>query len=213
MKSNFSFYHGIKMSFILILCTISTLNAFGQSCPDQGTILFPNLKGQELLTALVTEYKTLSTPGYNTAREILYGEIDNQDGYVIGIYTGYKGAIDPEAGNPRSQANSVSINAEHTWPQSKGASGIAKSDMHDLHPTYSNANSARGNHPFYEIPDEKADSWWRNTDRVTTPTAEFIDEYSEKMESHPNPDYESAWEPREDIKGDVARGMFYFYTM
>ena len=40
------------------------------------------------------------------------------------------------------------MNTEHTWPQSKGATGAAKSDLHHLFPTDSKANSIRGNHPF-----------------------------------------------------------------
>ena len=200
------------LTFLLSLF-IST-SAFSQSCPAQGTVIFPDLSGQALIDALVQEYKTTTTLGYDNAREELYGNIDNVNGYVEGIYTGYQGAIDPSAGNVRTQANNVSINAEHSWPQSKGAStGNANSDMHHLYPAYSGANSSRGNHPFFEIPDEETDSWWRLDQSYSTPDGTIVDEYSEKENSHPNQSYSGRWEPRESVEGDIARSAFYFYTM
>lgn len=104
--------------FLLSLCI--TLTAQAQSCPAQGTEIFPDLSGQELIDALVEEYKTTTVLSYDQAREEMYGNIDNIDGFVEGIYTGYKGAIDPNGENPRLQAVDVNINAEHSWPQSKG---------------------------------------------------------------------------------------------
>ncbi|MEX0722162.1 MAG: endonuclease [Balneolaceae bacterium] len=188
---------------------------FAQSCPAQGTQIFPDLVGQELLDALVAEYKTTTVLSYNAARERMYGEIDNIDGFVEGIYTGYKGAIDPDGDNPRAQAVAVDINAEHSWPQSKGATSgtLAHSDMHHLHPAYEGANSSRNNHPFYEIPDDQTTGWWRYDQSHPTAVADSIDEYSEFRSSHPNSAYAASWEPRESVEGDIARGMVYFYTM
>lgn len=210
LKSN-SLSAGLTL-MVILLTAFSPATSYAQSCPEQGTLLFPELTGQELLDELVEEYKTLTTPGYDTAREILYGIIDNNNGVVEGIYTGYKVEIDPQ-GNIRGQANNQYLNAEHSWPQSLGASGIAKSDMHHLYPSYANANSSRGNHPYYEIPDEETNSWWRYDETVTSPIADSINQYSERLDYHPNAKYTAAWEPRETVKGDIARGMFYFYTM
>lgn len=199
----------MKYFFSTLLFVLVASPIFAQSCPEQGTTLFPGLTGQELLSQLVTTYKPASTPSYNTAREIMYGDIDNYDGYVYGIYTGYKAPIDPDGDNPRTQANSVNINAEHTWPQSKGATEgtPAHSDMNHLRPAFSSANSARGNIPFAEIPDNETITWYLGTTTTSTPIADSLDEYSERR-SDP-----VSWEPREEYKGDIARGMFYFYTM
>ncbi|MEX2364425.1 MAG: endonuclease [Balneolaceae bacterium] len=207
-----------KRTLALVFFSISAIfstNLFAQSCPAQGTQIFPNLSGQELIDALVQEYKTTSVLSYNAAREQMYGDIDNVDGFVEGIYTGYKGAIDPDGENPRTQANAVNINAEHTWPQSKGATRgtLAHSDMHHLHPTYGPANSSRNNHPFYEIPDDETSGWWRYRQSNSSPVADSIDEYSEFRSFHPNNAYSASWEPRESMEGDIARGMIYFYTM
>jgi endonuclease I len=201
-------------ALIFVFLLFFSTSAFSQSCPAQGTQIFPELTGQELLDALVQEYKSTTVLGYDSAREEMYGNIDNVDGFVEGIYTGYQGEIDPNGGNVRSQANDVSINAEHSWPQSKGASsGNANSDMHHLYPAYASANSSRGNHPFYEIPDTETDSWWRLDQSSSTADGSIIDEYSERDNSHPNQNYSARWEPRESVEGDIARSMFYFYTM
>jgi endonuclease I len=199
-----------------ILSIFLSTAAYSQSCPAQGTIIFPDLTGQELLDALVTEYKTTSVLSYNAAREEMYGNIDNIDGFVEGIYTGYKGAIDPNSSqNPRLQAVDVNINAEHSWPQSKGATSgsLGHSDMHHLHPAYSSANGSRGNDPFIEIPDDETDGWWRYDQQVNNPVADSIDHYSERRDNHPSEFFTGSWEPREDVEGDIARGMLYFYTM
>lgn len=105
----------------------------------------------------------------------------------------------------RAEAYEQGINAEHVWPQSRGATGSAKSDLHHLFPARVNVNSTRGNWPFADIPDAETNRWfWKEVQRGSIPT-QFIDEYSE---------FESgAFEPREARKGDVARAMFYFYTM
>lgn len=199
--------------FVLILFYRVTL--YAQSCPTQGTEIFPELSGQELIDTLVAEYKSTTVLSYDGAREQLYGSIDNRDGIVEGIYTGYRAAIDPNGENPRLQALDVGINAEHSWPQSKGAveGTNAHSDMHHLYPAYESANSSRSNHPYYEIPDQQTDGWWRYQTQFSTPVADSIDHYSEKRNSHPNSGYSGSWEPRESVEGDIARSMFYFYTM
>jgi len=40
----------------------------------------PGMSGEELKNYLVENYKPEDTPGYDNARDILYGEIDLQDG-------------------------------------------------------------------------------------------------------------------------------------
>lgn len=202
---------GLSVCFILIF--LFSTAAFSQSCPAQGSQIFPDLSGQELLDALVAEYGTTDDISYDSARDILYSQIDNKNDSLSGIYTGYTIYLDPNA-DPSTDAYEKDINAEHSWPQSKGASTEpARSDMHHLFPAYARANSTRGNSPFFEIPDDETDSWWRLDQDVSSPDGNFIDEYSEHRNSHPNSNYSASWEPRESVKGDIARGMFYFYTM
>ncbi|RMI02040.1 MAG: hypothetical protein D6681_10645 [Calditrichaeota bacterium] len=173
----------------------------------QGTI-FPGLSGPELLDSLVARYKPPFVLDYNTARDSMYAYIDNHNDSVRGVYTGYTIYVPHGAPNPRHYTNNADpiINTEHTWPRSKGATGMAGRDLHHLFPTNAVANAARGSLPFGESPDNMTDRWYRNTEVRTTIPPAFIDEYSEL-------DFNTRFEPREDHKGNVARAMFYFYTM
>jgi hypothetical protein len=80
-----------------------------------------------------------------------------------------------------------------------------KSDLHHLRPSKSNVNSSRGNKPFGDNPDSQTDTWfWMSQSQSSIPSNN-IDEYSESETAY--------FEPREDRKGDIARSVFYFYTM
>ena len=100
------------------------------------------------------------------------------------------------------------MNCEHSWPQSMGAgSEPQKSDLHHLYPCRGNVNSSRGNKPYADIDDNETDKWWRLDYYETNIPNEYIDEFSEVDNDH------NKFEPREDVKGNIARSMFYFYTI
>ncbi|MGF1535409.1 MAG: endonuclease [Elainellaceae cyanobacterium] len=162
-------------------------------------------RGQSLLDELARLFTPKKTLGYARARDLLYGSIDNKDGVLAGAYTGYEIRLNPRSAKPRSEAFSKGINAEHVWPQSRGAQGPAKSDLHHLFPTRVNVNSTRGNNPFADIPDASTTRWFRDDDQQRSIPSSGIDEYSEFRTG--------VFEPREEVKGNVARAMFYFYTI
>jgi hypothetical protein len=144
----------------------------------------------------------------------MFTQIDNHDGTVSGIYTGYSVFVDPASLEPRADAFAAGLNTEHTWPQSKGAGSVpARADLHHLFPSEIDANNARASFPFAEIPDPDTDTWYRLLEATPTPNPLWLPEYSELDRQNPNPLYEGRWEPREGRKGDVARAMFYFYTV
>jgi len=186
------------MRISLILLLVSSL-----SLADP---IFPDLQGQALLDALESAYRPTSTLSYNEARDVLYTIIDNHNDHLTCVYTGFEIYLDHNSSNPRSEAYERGINCEHTWPQSLGATGQAKSDMHHLYPTRIDVNAARGSLPFDDIPDNWTDRWWRLDYHQGSIPGSYIDEYSEE-------DTNTDFEPREDHKGNVARSMFYFYTM
>jgi hypothetical protein len=98
------------------------------------------------------------------------------------------------------------MNAEHAYPQSKGAAtGFARSDMHHLYPARIPVNEARGLLPYAEIPDNQTQKWYRKTQILTTKPTTLIEQYSEWTPTF--------FEPRESVKGDLARSIFYMYTM
>ena len=145
-----------------------------------------------------------SSLGYNSARQEMYSDIDNEGGKVYCVYTGF---------NQDAQFTTFldPINAEHTIPQSFfNSNEPMKSDIHHLYPTHMNVNSDRGNLPFNEVIDSSTDNWYvGNASGITNTTgipSSNIEDYSER-------DVNLNFEPREDHKGDVARAIFYFYTM
>ena len=135
----------------------------------------------------------------------MYSFIDvDADGNVSGVYSGFK-----QAGADTTFLNP--INAEHTVPQSFFNRKIPmKSDLHHLFPTHMNVNSARGHFPFAEISDTSTDKWFiHGSDGLNVEfdvPASNIDDYSELKTS-------TSFEPREGHKGNLARAVFYFYTM
>jgi len=185
-----------RWSILFFLGSIS----FGQDVIGAG------LYEDELIAFLQENYKTSTTLGYTNARDTLYLNIDRIDGQIKSIYTNYSVDL-PETGvDPSTYLYENGINCEHVWPQSlyEGGEPI-KSDMHALRPCKDNVNSARNNKPFNEVVDEQTTTWyWQDSQTSSIPSL-YIDEYSENHDAY--------FEPREDRKGDIARTMFYFYTM
>ena len=174
---------------------------FGQDIIGEG------LYEDELIDFLQENYKTSTTLGYTDARDVMYLEIDREDdGSVYGIYTNYSVFL-PESGvDPSTHLYENGINCEHIWPRSMyEGEEPTKSDMHALRPCKDNVNSARSNKPFNEVVDAETITWyWQDSQTSSIPSSN-IDEYSENHGTY--------FEPREDRKGDIARTMFYFYTM
>ncbi|PLX22349.1 MAG: hypothetical protein C0599_06560 [Salinivirgaceae bacterium] len=163
-----------------------------------------NLSGQDLRTWLKQNYYDgkHQTLGYTTARKYLYNYIDNDNGVITCVYSGVQ-VNSPYGGTTTYPAP---INCEHTVPQSLfNEANPMVSDIHHLYPTYENWNSTRSNHPFAEINDSQTEKWMYLTNSQTTIPSSNIDAYSEYANSE--------FEPREDHKGNVARAIFYFYTM
>ena len=189
----------MKLYFISIYLMISLI--FSQD------IIGENLYGEELITYLQNNYKTNSTQGYNNARDILYSQIDINNGNVFCIYTNYSVYL-PSNVDPSTYLYENGMNCEHVWPQSMYdvlTTNLMKSDMHHLRPCKENVNSYRSNKSFGESIDNLSTHWlWQEYNLSTIPLNN-IDEYSENGTS--------IFEPREDVKGDIARSMFYFYTI
>lgn len=149
---------------------------------------------------------------YGKARDTMFLLIDSKDRILECIYTGLKIEI-PEGEDPTQAVylNGIrdGINTEHSYPQSKGADREpAESNMHHLFPTRVGTNGDRGNHIFGEVPDNQTSKWYRENVEMTTKPSSLIDEYSE-FRSGANP----LFEPRESKKGDIARAIFYFFSI
>jgi hypothetical protein len=192
----------LKITAATLGILLST-GAFAQHQP-----VFPALSGQELLDSLASAYKPFFMMPQAQSRDTLFGKIYNHDDSLTCVYTGFTIWLDPTQ-DPTQAAfmngNSNAINTEHTYPQSWGASGLAEGDMHHLYPTRADVNAARANSPFAEIPDNETEDWYYLNQKTSNIPTSNINLYSERKGQ--------LFEPREDHKGNVARAMFYFYTM
>jgi len=142
------------------------------------------LFNRDLKAELYNLVKSHVSLGYNQARQKMFSEIDNQNGYVKCVYTAreLKTSGIPDGNN---------MNTEHTWPKSLGAgSEPAKSDLHHLFPTDSETNSRRSSYPLGIV----VSMTWSKGGSVLG-----------KNEKN-----QIVFMPREEHRGDAARALFYF---
>ncbi len=152
-------------------------------------------EGAELLRALHLIVRTGHVDrGYGQARDEMFSEVDDLDGdnKLEDLFTG--DSYGPITG--RKDAYEKGMNTEHTWPQSKGATGIAQSDLHHLRPADVQTNEKRGHKPYGDVVDVE----WSVGEGVRQAKL-GIDALGTEV-----------FEPRADVKGDIARGLLYFYT-
>jgi len=176
------------------------------SMPLGQDMIGEGLYEDELIDFLQGNYRTSTTLGYTDARDTMYLRIDRIEGQVKGVYTNFAVDLPATGVDPSTHLYENGINCEHVFPSSMyGGEEPLKSDMHALRPCKDNVNSARGNKPFNEATDSQTITWyWQDSQTSNIPSSN-IDEYSENHGSY--------FEPREDRKGDIARTIFYFYTM
>ena len=198
------------MSRILFFALLLLLVNTRLSAQSFGPV-FPSLSGQPLLDNLYDFYRPNVVLDYAHARDTLFAKVLAKDDDTLRcIYTGYALYLAP--GQDPTQYvylnGSVNgMNTEHAYPQAKGAlvGTNAHSDMHHLFPARIPVNEARADNPFAEIPDAQTQKWFLGTQVFNSIPTSHIDLYAESRSD--------AFEPREAAKGDVARAIFYFYTM
>ncbi len=149
------------------------------------------MKPEELTTQLVNN--TMAIENYYEARGIFWDEL-----YPNGGTTLY-------CGETFSDHNRDHINIEHVFPMSWVAWSLncgerkqcrknsaefnrIEADLHNLFPSRENINEARRSHPFGNVKGEKRKYG----------ACDFEIDYQKKIV-----------EPRKEIRGDIARAMFY----
>jgi len=122
-------------------------------------------------------------------------EDPNNSNNVLLLYTGWSYPKSDNGGGVSEW------NREHTWAKSHGNFGTARgpgTDIHHLRPTDVTVNSARGNLFFDNGGSEYIDpSCYTQSGNVPTGCHRVVG---------------SSWEPRDEVKGDVARMIFYMAT-
>ncbi len=153
--------------------------------------------GTDLLVALSSIISAgTKSYSYSAARDKMFADLEDIDNNneVDCVYTGRVA----KNVSSTSNANTVRMNTEHTWPQSLGARGVAQSDMHHLWASDNDANSRRGNFPFGVV---KTVTWTAPNPDGTPPSKLGKDDAGRTV-----------FEPHDRTKGDIARAIFYFYT-
>ncbi len=156
---------------------------------------------------LKTDYITVSTnPDYYAGITATSGaELKSQlhdliDGHTTYSYTSLNPYLMETDKDPNNSSNCIEVytgdsesavsSKEHVWAKSHGEFDTiapAGSDMHNLKPSQANVNSTRSNKDFDEGGSEVADAPNNYTDS-------------------------DSWEPRDEVKGDIARIIFYMAT-
>jgi endonuclease I len=197
-----------RNTFILLITSL--LCAFYTNAQGVQHV-FPNLQGQVLLDSLANHYRPTVVLEYGPARDTLFSKVLAKDDDTLRcIYTGHALYLDPTQDPTQyvyQNGATTGINTEHAFPQSKGAAnGTARSDMHHLFPTRIPVNEVRGDLPFGEIPDAQTEKWFFQNSVLTSIPNSNKDAYSEFKANQ-------FFEPRESVKGDIARAILYFYTV
>ncbi|MFZ1561894.1 MAG: endonuclease [Saprospiraceae bacterium] len=188
----------------LIFASILAFIFIANSVNSQEIIL-PGLKGDSLLTELKKYYTPKTVLPYDQARTKLYNEVFLQNDSLECFYSGYKIPV-PSGTNILAWTAKYGIQTEHLFPRSLGAATMpALGDLHHLVPSKANINTMRKNAPFSDIPDDKTKYWLLDDKVFTRPDLKLIEHYSESTSN--------VFEPRESIKGDIARALCYFYSI
>lgn len=173
-------------NLLFIILTLFFTNVYSQNVGYyNGT---DGLGGTTLKAALHQKIKNHTSFSYNRAEQILlHSDADpNIPGNVILIYSG-RSADGTDYGTGANQ-----LNREHVWAKSHGGFGTTQptgTDCHNLKPIDMSINTTRSNKDFDNCPGGTQDA--------------------EATECYYTSD---AWEPRDAVKGDVARIIFYMAT-
>ncbi len=192
-----------KTSYALILIWLLQVTIYAQETTKSATIdeyysAAEGLTGDMLKEALHTIISTGVT-------QLTYSEVwdalkktdedpDNSNNVIL-LYTGWSYPKSDKGGNTNNW------NREHTWAKSIGKFDTDEApgtDIHHLRPTDVTVNAQRGNLMFDDS----------NNGIEYYDTSKYDETSGSKFDSGCSYDSDS-WEPRDAVKGDIARMLFY----
>ncbi|MCD6557172.1 MAG: endonuclease [Bacteroidales bacterium] len=177
---------------IILIATVSLCSAQIPTGYYDGT---SGKTGEELKMALNTIIKGHTKFSYTSSATDVWDILKvtdrdpNNSNNVILIYTGRSVNAAQEYNNGKGWTR------EHVWAKSRGDFGTAQgpgTDVHNLRPCDVSINSTRNNR------------WFAECDVPVYDDGVFTGSYKS--------DTEWLWEPRAEVKGDVARMIFYMAT-
>jgi len=199
-----SSYHWLHLFVFFILSAISFQSSNAQQ------ILFPGVTGNALIDSLRKHYKPTFVANYDVARDSMFKSFNYEAGGIECFYTG--NIVKVSQSNARVEAQNAGYNTEHVWPVSKFIGrGNPYSDLHHLRPSKADVNASRNNYRFKVLNSSEVTTFWRGAVSQSTVPSGNLGEWSKTKRGESFDD--SFFEPRDVVKGDVARAKFYFYTM
>lgn len=190
---NITIYYGFfEQSFDITILenTNIDLNVFSSTNPYYASAL--GLSDEELkesLRNIISVVKKIETYG-DLRYDLPKTDVDpNNSSNIILLYTCKSVSSTWDGGS--------TWNREHVWPKSLGWFGEegAGADIHHIRPTNNSANSSRGNKPYGEVEHSEGN-------KKTT----SMSGYGSVHYGYATKDY---FEPLDNVKGDVARIIFY----
>ncbi|MBW6514652.1 MAG: endonuclease [Candidatus Syntrophosphaera sp.] len=155
-----------------------------------------DLTGNELYAGLHGLISTNTYNNYAGAKVYLFQQLENHNGYVTCIYTGYEHDVG------YNYTGSSNPNTEHTYAQSWFGvldDQVRRSDLHHLFPSTDVVNSSRGNLPLFTV----ANHATANVYYTWTPWQSFRGANANGI---------NVFEPADETKGNIARALLYFNT-
>jgi endonuclease I len=129
------------------------------------------------LRAIIDGHTSLS---YNGAKDRLWEDVEPENGRITCVYTGRV--------TTSLSSDTDGMNAEHTWPQSRGADSTPpRSDLHHLFVTDSDWNARRSSLRFANV----------SSPTSTSPIGARVNA-------------SVGFQPPDEYRGDIARAIFYF---
>lgn len=177
-------------NIITLLFVLLSGSLLAQSIPDGYYDGTDGLTGEELKNKLHQISSGHTVRAYGEFRDTILPDLDEDPDNEDHIILFYKNASIPKQ-NFASNNEPDFWNREHTWPSSHGFSDnsdTAYTDVHNLRPSDATVNVSKSNKDFEDI-----------EDIAENEEGEAPDTYTD----------EDFFEPRDAIKGDVARILFY----
>ncbi|WP_340152155.1 endonuclease [uncultured Marivirga sp.] len=180
------------MKNILLLISFTIISATAICQPDGYYDGTDGLTGETLKIKLHQIINDHEVRSYGEFRDEILPDLDQDPNNPENIILFYKNASIPIQ-NFASNNEPDFWNREHTWPSSHGFNDedTAYTDVHNLRPSDATVNSSKSNKDFNDVENIEENAEGEAPDTFT------------------NADF---WDPRDEIKGDVARILFYMAT-
>ncbi|WP_456271350.1 endonuclease [Bacillus sp. AK031] len=186
VRESYFAHRGIKSIKEIVLVSMQENPDYGEEIPEVEEAYYEEARGKtglalkSALHNIIDDHRMLSYNGVWEALRVTDEDPSNRNNVIL-LYTGRSQSKQSNGGG------SEDWNREHVWAKSHGSFGTSQgagTDLHHLRPTDTTVNSSRSNLDF---------------DNGGIPHKEAFGNYSDA----------DSWEPRDEVKGDVARMLFY----